>query len=112
MAVDNSGVSGFLQFGINDSRTMIFNQYFGMGFTGFGLIPHRPVDSIGTGLAWTWLNRRYGLRSNEAILQSYYQMHLVGTSFFEPVFSYIPNPGKSSRTQGAVAMTAQVTVLF
>jgi porin len=112
VAVDNSGVSGFLQFGINDSRTMIFNQYFGMGFTGFGLIPHRPVDSIGTGLAWTWLNRRYGLRSNEAILQSYYQMHLVGTSFFEPVFSYIPNPGKSSRTQGAVAMTAQVTVLF
>jgi porin len=112
VAVDNSGVSGFLQFGINDSRTMIFNQYFGMGFTGFGLIPDRPVDSIGTGLAWTWLNRRYGLRSNEAILQSYYQMHLVGTSFFEPVFSYIPNPGKSSRTQGAVAMTAQVTVLF
>jgi porin len=112
VAVDNSGVSGFLQFGINDSRTMIFNQYFGMGFTEFGLISHRPVDSIGTGLAWTWLNRRYGLRSNEAILQSYYQMHLVGTSFFEPVFSYIPNPGKSSRTQGAVAMTAQVTVLF
>jgi porin len=112
VGIDNSGVSGFLQFGINDSRTMIFNQYFGMGFTGFGLIPHRPVDSIGTGLAWTWLNRRYGLRSNEAILQSYYQMHLVGTSFFEPVFSYIPNPGKSSRTQGAVAMTAQVTVLF
>jgi porin len=112
VGIDNSGVSGFLQFGINDSRTMIFNQYFGMGFTGFGLIPDRPVDSIGTGLAWTWLNRRYGLRSNEAILQSYYQMHLVGTSFFEPVFSYIPNPGKSSRTQGAVAMTAQVTVLF
>ena len=70
MAVDNSGVSGFLQFGINDSRTMIFNQYFGMGFTEFGLISHRPVDSIGTGLTWTWLNRRYGLRSNEAILQS------------------------------------------
>ena len=112
VGIDNSGVSVFLQFGINDSRTMIFNQYFGMGFTGFGLIPDRPVDSIGTGLAWTWLNRRYGLRSNEAILQSYYQMHLVGTSFFEPVFSYIPNPGKSSRTQGAVAMTAQVTVLF
>jgi len=39
-------------------------------------------------------------------------MHLVGTSFFEPVLSYIPNPGESRRTQGAVAMTAQVTVLF
>jgi porin len=111
-AVDNSGVSGFLQFGINDSRTMIANEYFGAGFTGFGLIPHRPVDSIGTGLAWSWLNRRYGFRSNEAILQAYYQMHLVRTSFFEPVLSYIPNPGESRRTQGAVAMTAQITVLF
>jgi porin len=111
-AVDNSGVSGFLQFGINDSRTMQFNQFFGAGLTGFGLIPRRPIDSIGTGLAWSWLNRRYGYRSNEAILQSYYQMHMVGTSFFEPVLSYIPNPGASRNTQGAVAITTQVTVLF
>ena len=110
--VDNSGVSGFFQFGINDSRTMIANEYFGAGFTGFGLVPQRPVDSIGTGLAWSWLNRRYGFRSNEAILQTYYQMHLIGTSFLEPVLSYIPNPGESRRTQGAVAVTAQITVLF
>ena len=110
--IDNSGISAFFQFGINDSRTMIANEYFGAGFTGFGLIPHRPVDSIGTGLAWSWLNRRYGFRSNEAILQTYYQMHLIGTSFFEPVLSYIPNPGESRGTQGAVAITAQVTVLF
>lgn len=110
--IDNSGISGFFQFGINDSRTMIANEYFGAGFTGFGLIPHRPVDSIGTGLAWSWLNRSYGFRSNETILQAYYQMHLIGTSFFQPVLSYIPNPGESRRTQGAVAMTTQLTVLF
>jgi porin len=110
--VDNSGISGFFQFGINDSRTMIANEYWGTGFTGFGLIPHRPVDSIGTGLAWSWLNRRYGFRGNEAILQAYYQMHLLGTSFFEPVISYMPNPGENPRTQGAVAVTSQITVLF
>lgn len=91
---------------------MIANEYFGAGLTGFGLVPHRPVDSIGTGLAWSWLNRRYSFRSNEAIIQSYYQMHLIGTSFLEPVLSYIPNPGESRGTQGAVAMTAQITVLF
>jgi porin len=110
--LDNSGISGFFQFGINDSRTMIANEFWGAGLTGFGLIPHRPVDSIGTGLAWSWLNRRYGFRSNEAILQAYYQMHLVGTSFFEPVLSYIPNPGESPRTQGAIAITSQITILF
>jgi porin len=110
--VDNSGISGFFQFGINDSRTMIANEYFGVGFTGFGLVPHRPADSFGTGLAWSWLNRRYDFRSNEAILQTYYQMHLIGASFLEPVLSYIPNPGESRGTQGAVAITAQITVLF
>jgi porin len=91
---------------------MIANEFFGAGFTGFGLIPRRPVDSIGTGLAWSWLNRRYGFRSNEAILAIYYQMHLIGTSFFQPTLSYIPNPGQSPRTQGALAITSQITVLF
>ena len=54
-----------------------------MGFTGFGLIPRRPADSIGTGVAWSWLNRIYGFRSNEAIIQLYYQAHLIGTTFFQ-----------------------------
>ena len=36
---------------------MAARQYFGGGFTGFGLIPGRPDDSFGFGLAWTWLNR-------------------------------------------------------
>jgi len=110
--VDNSGISGYFQFGFNDSRTMIATRYFGLGFTAFSLIPERPADSFGSGLAWSWLNRRYGFRSNEAMLQTYYQMHLISSSFLEPVLSYIPNPGKSTQIQGAVAMTAQLVVLF
>ena len=110
--IDNSGVSGFLQFGINDSRTFLAKEYFGAGLTAFGLVPHRPVDSFGAGIGWSWLNRTYGFRSNEAILQTYYQMHLISTSFLEPVLSYIPNPGLSRNTQGAVAATAQLTILF
>ncbi len=110
--IDNSGISGFFQFGINDSRTMKVNEFVGAGFTGFDLIPGRPIDSIGTGIAWSWLNRRYGFRSNEAMLAVYYQMHLIGTSFFQPTLTYIPNPGQSPRTQGAIAITSQITVLF
>jgi porin len=110
--IDNSGVSGYFQFGFNDSRTMIANRYFGLGFTAFSLIPERPADSFGSGLAWTWLNRRYGFRSNQAILQTYYQMHLISSSFLEPVLSYIPNPGEGRNVQGAVTMTAQLVILF
>ena len=110
--VNNSGVSAFYQFGFNTSNTMLINRFFGMGATGFGLIPGRLSDSMGMGLAWSWLNRRYDFRSNEAMLQWYYQMHLVGTSFLQPVISYIPNPGASTQIQGAVTATAQLIVLF
>jgi len=110
--VDNSGVSAFYQFGFNQSNTMIINRFFGIGATGFGLVPNRLSDSMGAGLAWSWLNRRYGFRSNEAMFQWYYQMHLIGDSFLEPVLSYIPNPGQSPQIQGAVTATAQLMILF
>ncbi|MGB6555695.1 MAG: carbohydrate porin [Candidatus Binataceae bacterium] len=110
--IDNSGISGYFQLGFNDARTMIANRYFGLGFTAFSLILERPADSFGSGLAWTWLNRRYGFRSNEAILETYYQMHLISSSFLEPVLSYIPNPGQGRNIQGAVVMTAQLVVMF
>jgi porin len=110
--IDNSGVSGFFQFGINNARTLIAHEYVGLGFTGFGLVSGRPLDSIGIGLAWSWLNRHFGFRSNEGMIAAYYQVHLVGSTFFQPTLSYIPNPGSKPGTPGAVALTSQVTVLF
>jgi porin len=110
--IDNSGISAFYQFGFNQSNTMLINRYFGMGATGFGPIPGRISDSIGVGLAWSWLNRRYGFRSNEAMLEGYYQAHLIGSSFIQPAISYIPNPGLSPRIQGAVTATAQLIIQF
>jgi hypothetical protein len=53
---------------------MIADRYFGLGLTSFGLVPERPLDSLGAGLAWSWLNRIYGFRRNEAMLQAYYQV--------------------------------------
>jgi len=113
-AVDNSGVSGFLQFGINNSSTMLASKYSGLGLTSFGLVPYRPTDSIGMGSAWSWLNRLpgSGFRSNELILQAYYQAHIVGGIFVQPTLSYIPNPGQSTALHGATALTLQSTVLF
>ena len=37
--VDGSGVTGFFQFGINESNTLPVNRYLGGGLTGFGLMP-------------------------------------------------------------------------
>ena len=115
IAPDNrqpASISTFFQFGVNDSATLPFNQYFGMGFTGFGLVPQRPVDSLGVGMSWAWLNSNDFNRSSELMFQGYYQAHLVGGTFFSPAVSYIPTPGANSSLGGAWALTFRVTVLF
>ena len=110
--LDPSGISGFLQFALNTSKTQPANQYFGGGLTAFGLVRARPDDSMGAGIAWSWLNRRFGLRSNEFMAQMYYQARIVNGVFFEPAVTYTPNPGKSPGIPGFVALTARVTLLF
>lgn len=110
--VDNSGVSGFFQFGVNDSDTMIADKYVGAGLTAFGLVPGRPHDSMGAGIAASWLNQRLGFRSSEVILQSYYQVHVVGDIYLQGYVTHVPNPGASPRLAPATAITMQAVVLF
>jgi len=52
-------------------------EYLGLGLTGFGLAPHRPGDSIGVGMAWSWLNPNLGDRSSELMFQGYYQTRIA-----------------------------------
>ncbi len=108
----NSSVSMFYQFGVNNSETLPVNQFFGAGLTGFGLVPYRPADSVGLGLAWSWLNPNIFNRSSELMFQTYYQAHLYGGTFLQPTLSYIPTPGASSSLGGAWALTMRFTLLF
>jgi len=110
--VDSSDVSGFFQFGANDSRALIADRYFGVGATGFGLVPGRPSDTVGAGLAWSWLNRNFGFRSNEMLLAAYYQAKMLDNLFLEPVITYVPNPGANPGHKPVVALTVQATILF
>lgn len=86
---------GYFQYGINNSRTMIANQFVGAGLTGIGLIPSRPRDSAGLGIGVSWLNQPPAGQSNstEILTQFYYQAHVIGDIYFQPTFSYVPNPG-------------------
>ena len=110
--LDSSGVSGFFQFGTNDSRTLLSQQYFGAGLTDFGLVPGRPADIVGAGVASSWLNRNRGFRSNETLLAVYYQAKILDNVFLEPVLTYVPNPGASPSHKSVTAVTIQATVLF
>jgi porin len=105
-------VSGFVQFGANDSRTMIARRYVGLGLTAFGFVPGRPRDSFGAGLAWSWLNQNRGLRPDEAMIQVYDQLHVIGDVYLEPVLTLVPNPGVKTAREPAVAFTVQSAVLF
>ena len=111
-ARQNASISTFVQFGVNNSETLPVKDYFGLGFTGFGLVPHRPSDSVGVGMAWSWLNPNVFARPSELMFQGYYQAHLYAGAFFQPAVSYIPTPGVSPNLGGAWALTFRFTLLF
>ena len=111
-AESKGNVSGFYQFGWNHSRTLPMNLFAGAGLTCFSLITSRPNDSFGAGLAWSRLNRHQFSRSSELMLQGYYQMQLYSSIYFQPVLSYIPNPGAEPHRSNVCALTARMTALF
>jgi porin len=110
--IDNSGFIIFAQYGINNSETATVNQYVGGGLTGLALLPERPEDSCGIGVACSWLNRNLYQRNNEVILQGYYQMNLIGATYLQPVLSYIPAPGAATGLKSAWAVTLRFIALF
>ena len=110
--VDNSGISGFAQFGVNNSETLPIDEYFGVGLTEFGLVPNRPNDSAGVGLAWSSLNGNIFQRDSELMLQAYYQWHITHGAYFQPAISYIPTPGANPSFNAAWALTLRAICLF
>ena len=124
--VDNSGVSGFYQLGANNSDALLARQYAGGGLTAFGLVPRRPDDSFGLGLAWTWLTRGnlagsvffpdatgpMQLSPSQLMIAGYYQMKLVDGVFFQTTLTDIPTPGQDASLRNALALTFRLVVLF
>ena len=110
--LDNSGLIGFVQAGINHAKTLPINKYFGAGLTFLGLVPHRPDDSFGCGIAFSKLNHHQFPRKKELLLQGYYQASLYKNIFFESALSYIPEPGAQNHLKSAWAGTARIISLF
>lgn len=111
-ADNSSGISMFYQYGDNNSSVMPMKEYVGGGLTAFGLIPHRLNDSIGVGIAYSWLNQLLFTRANETIYQAYYQMQFTKDIFAEPVLSYIPHPAGGVNIDPTWAGTFRLVALF
>jgi porin len=109
---DSRGISGFVQLGANNSRTILATRYVGLGVTAFGMVPGRPLDSLGAGVAWSRLNHNPDLRPAEALLQFYDQIQLFGSVYLQPTLTLSPNPGEKTARAPAIAFTLQSTVLF
>jgi len=109
---NQGNLSSFFQFGWNQAKTLPMNWFVGAGLTGFALIPKRPNDSFGFGLAWSRLNPHLFERSSELMLQGYYQLQVRDSIYFQPVFSYVPNPGEHPNKSNVVAVTTRLIVLF
>ncbi|MFZ0565359.1 MAG: carbohydrate porin [Chlamydiales bacterium] len=107
---DNSGISAFCQYGINDSKTLTMNQYIGFGATAFGLT--RLKDSFGWGIAIARLNPNLYPRKWEPMFQAYYQAYLFASNYLQPTLTFIPKPGSISDASATWAGTLQLTSSF
>lgn len=105
-------ISGFVQLGWNASRTLPMNRFVGAGLTAFALIPQRPNDSFGVGVSWSRLNPYIFSRYSELMFQGYYQAKIYKSIYFQPVISYIPDPGAHPTKSNVCALTARLTALF
>ncbi len=110
--ISKGNLSGFFQFGWNNSRTLNMNLFFGGGLTAFALIPKRPNDSFGMGVSWSRLNPHLFVRHSEIMFQGYYQAQVYKSSYFQPVLTYIPNPGAHPNKSNVLALTGRVIILF
>lgn len=110
--VDNSGMVGFYQAGINNSKTLPCKKYLGGGLTFFSLIKSRKDDSFGCGFVWSKLNKNDYKRSNELMTQAYYQFYIYDSVYLTTALTYIPNPGAKRHLKPAYAGTARVLALF
>ncbi len=81
--ISKGNVSGFIQLGWNNSRTLDMTIFGGAGVTAFSLIPNRPNDSFGAGISWSRLNPHGYSRSSEFMFQSYYQGQLFWSNYFQ-----------------------------
>ena len=105
-------ISTFIQYGVNNSDTMLMNQSIGGGLTGFGLMPSRPRDSMGIGSSLAWLNPNLFQRSSELMFQTYYQFNVTDGVFFQPALTYIPTPGANPTDSNSFALPFRLTMLF
>ncbi len=128
---DPSGLIGFLQFGDSNSSANIATRYVGTGLTALGLIPGRPADSMGIGLAWSKLNSgQYAgaiffpdvpypylsatsFRSSETMLQADYQLVLIPYKLvLQAAYTAIPTPGARPGIPWANALTLRLATIF
>lgn len=108
---DTSGISGFYQYGISNSKVLPMKQSLGLGLTAFGLVARRKADSIGAGVSLAWLNQRVTDRKTELMYQIYYQAKIFKFLYLEPVLSYIPTPGQNSKLSPTTAGTLRAIIL-
>jgi porin len=127
---DPSGLIGFTQFGHSDSHSNTANWYAGGGLTALGLVPCRPSDTTGVGIAWSKLNSdadaglifypdvpssytSTSLRTSELMLQVFYQLNLIPPIMgLQAAYTAIPTPGYRPGIPWANVFTLRLFVVL
>jgi len=96
----------FVQIGAADSQRNQLDRYIGAGLTASGLVPQRPHDTFGVGMARAHTGSAYrrntpNATAAETALELTYQAHYGETLVIQPDVQYIIDPGADRRLANA-----------
>lgn len=108
----------FFQLGIAASNRNLLNRYLGAGINVTGMLPARPDDIIGVGVARAHTSSTYraalptGARTAETAVELTYQAPINDHVFVQPDIQYIMDPGADRQIGNATIVGLRAGVQF
>jgi porin len=110
---DTQGLGVFGRYGIANADVSEIKSFWSIGPQYRGLIPTRDKDVMSFGVAQGRLSRQAEFtRSNETILEWFYNIELTPCLHISPDVQYIFNPGGDASVNDAVVVGVRVQVSF
>ena len=117
----SQGLALFIRLGIADSRVNRFGLYTGMGVVYTGLLPQRPDDQLGFGIAALHNSHRFRRARSiagqptahaEIECEVTYRVGILPWLTVQPSFQYVINPGTEKAIPDAFVMGLRFEILL
>lgn len=110
-------LGGFVQLGLAQESRNEVDQYVGFGLNATGLVPRRPDDVIGIGVAHAHSSQQFraitpDMVPAETAIELTYLFSPLPWLLVQPDLQYVVNPGASVLTEDAIVANLRLTLSF